>query len=42
MLFKSIGLNVAFVLILLEVTGICQAELSKFAILVLQASSLRS
>jgi hypothetical protein len=36
MLFKSIGLNVTFTLILLEGNGICQAELSKFAILVLQ------
>jgi hypothetical protein len=35
MLFKSIGLNVAFMLILLEENGICQAELSKFAILLL-------
>jgi hypothetical protein len=40
MLFKSIGLNVAFMLILLEGSGICQAELSKFAISVLQRGGL--
>jgi hypothetical protein len=40
MLFKSIGLNVAFMLILREGNGICQAELSKVAILVLQRGGL--
>jgi hypothetical protein len=39
MLFKSIGLNVTFMLILFE-GGICQAELSKVAILVLQRGGL--
>jgi hypothetical protein len=40
MLFKSIGLNVAFMLILLEGNGTCQAELSKLAISLLQRGGL--
>jgi hypothetical protein len=40
MLFKSIGLNVAFVLIFLEESGICQVGLSRHAILVLRRGGL--